>query len=102
MNWYLVIDSKKQEVSINCENIESVDVNSEDQLVVSYFLPEGKAQKNQGLGKFIRKQAIMECCENTLILKTYTGIRKQLIEMCGGEKQFKSRLKKMKEEFEVR
>lgn len=26
-NFYLVIDSKKQEVSINCENIESVEVN---------------------------------------------------------------------------
>lgn len=44
----------------------------------------------------------MECCENPLILKTYNGIKKQILEQCGGEKQFKSRLKKMKDDFDER
>jgi len=38
----MVIDSKKSEVSINCENIETMDVNSEDQLIITYYLPDGK------------------------------------------------------------
>jgi len=75
-NWFLVIDSKKSEVSINCENIEGMDVNGEDQLVITYYLPEGKGHKDDAQGKFKRKEDIMECCENALILKTYYGIRK--------------------------
>ena len=44
----------------------------------------------------------MECCENPLILKTYNGIKRQLLEQYGGEKQFKSRLKKMRDDFDER
>lgn len=71
-------------------------------MIITYYLPEGKGNKSEGQAKFIRKQAVMECCENALILKTYNGIKKQIIEQNGSDKEFKSRLKKMKDDFEER
>lgn len=85
MNWYLVMDSKSKEVTINCENIEDISVNQEDQVVITYYLPEGKSPKASEKEKFIRKQDLLECCENNLIIKTYQGIRKQIVEVLGGE-----------------
>ena len=98
----MVIDSKKSEVSINCENIEGMEVNKDDQLEITYFLPEGKVHTDNAKGKFVRKVDIMECCENNLILKTYSGIRNQVIQQHTDEKTFKSRLKEMKENYDTR
>ena len=55
MNWYLVVDSKKSEVTINCEYIEDISVNQDDQIVITYYLPEGKSPKASQKEKFIRK-----------------------------------------------
>ena len=55
MNWYLVIDSKKSEVTINCEYIEDISVNNEEQLVITYYLPEGKRVYPTDNEKFTRK-----------------------------------------------
>lgn len=79
-----------------------MEINSEDQLLITYFLPEGKIHKDESKNKFIRKVATMECCENSLIMKTYSGIRKQVVEQQGGEKAVKTRLKKMREDYEIR
>lgn len=59
INYFLVIDSKKQEISINCENIEEIDINEHDQLAITYYISTGKSDD-----KLLRKTDIMECCEN--------------------------------------
>lgn len=79
-----------------------MDVNGEDQLVITYYLPEGKGHKDDAQGKFKRKEDIMECCENALILKTYYGIRKQIIEVLGSEQDFLAKLQEMKNNYEAR
>lgn len=79
-----------------------MEITSEDQLLITYFLPEGKVFKDEEKNKYVRKVAVMECCENSLIMKTYSGIRKQVVELHGGDKQFKSRLRKMRDEYEIR
>ena len=69
--WYLKLDSKLWETSINCENIEEFKENTETKLELTYYLPDEKKE-----GKFVRHQDFFDCCENKLILKTFQGCHK--------------------------
>jgi len=83
-NWYLIIDSKDQEVQINCENIEEFSEQKDGRLQLIYYLPDDGNKMQRKEGKF-------ECCENGLVLKTYIGINKTLVENYGSQEKFKER-----------
>ena len=53
--------------------------------MLNYYIPEGKGGDNETNVKFTRKSEIYDCCENTLILRTYAGIIKRIKEQMGGE-----------------
>ena len=74
IRWFLVIDSRSSETSVNCENVESIEENDKKFLIIVYNLPEGKDK--DGKVKMARKEDKFDCCENQLILKTFSTIRK--------------------------
>ena len=80
--WFLIIDSRQTEKTINCENIEEFIEKDDGRLSLIYFIPE--EAKNEEL-KFKRQSETFECCENKLILKTYLGIQKRIIDSMGKE-----------------
>jgi hypothetical protein len=47
--------------------------------MMNYYIPDPKSD-NEKEPKFIKKSEIYECCENQLLLKTLTGIRKRIID----------------------
>ena len=88
--WYLVIDSRSFENTINCENIEEFSESKDGYLNLTYYIP--------GLGnssKFTRKQEQYDCCENKFLLKTFMGIRKRIAEGMGGQDAFNLHLQKL-------
>lgn len=70
-DWFLLIDSRKYEMTINVENIEEFSESKEQKLNLVYYLPDEKEAD-----KFVRKSETFDCCENGLILKTFSGIYK--------------------------
>jgi len=79
-------------MTINVENVEEFSESKDQKLNLVYYLPDEKEQD-----KFVRKSETFECCENGLILKTFSGIYKQIIEKFGGEKKFEQRMEKLRE-----
>ena len=69
IHYFLIIDSKSIEITINCANIEQMCENQERLLKIIYYIPE------IGQNRLQRKQDLIDCCENQLIVKTYIGIR---------------------------
>ena len=69
----MIIDSKTAETSINCANIQKLEEEPKSKLlVIAYQLPEGK--------KMVNKEEKFECIESRLLLKTYSGISRQIAE----------------------
>jgi hypothetical protein len=87
----LLIDSRQYEISINVENIEEFS-EIKEYLNLVYYLPDDKNK-----GKFIRKSEQFDCCENNLILKTFTGILNTIIERMGGVKKFEKRIQALRD-----
>ena len=69
LQWFLIIDSRQFENTINCENIEDFSENKDKKLTLSYYIPDEKSNS-----KFLRKQENYDCCENNNMLKTFQGI----------------------------
>ena len=75
---------------MNCENIEGFSSGKDDKLQLVYFIPDPKDQS-----KFLRKQEQYDCCENRLILKTFTGIQNRIIEQQGGKEQYQAHIEQL-------
>ena len=45
--------------------------------------------------KFVRKSETFECCENKLILKTYLGIQKRIVDHLGKD-EYQKRIDQLK------
>lgn len=73
----MIIDSKSSEISINCENIEEISECEDERLKLVYYIPEEPTLfgVKDGTIRFTRKQDIIDCCENSLIIKTFNGIK---------------------------
>jgi hypothetical protein len=97
------MDSRSIEISINCENIEEISECEDLRIRLVYYIPEEPSifGIKDGTIRFTRKQDIIDCCENHLIIKTFNGIQNQIINNYGGEEKFKKRLHKLKQEFEA-
>ena len=80
----MIIDSKEQEIQINCENIEEFSEQKDGRLLLIYYLPDDSK-------KMQRRESKFECCENGLVLKTYLGIHKTLVENYGSLAKLKER-----------
>lgn len=78
IRWFLVIDSKNSETSVNCDNVVSMEENEKKLLVIQYKLAEGKDK--DGKPNFVNKIDKFDCRENGLIMKTFQGIRKLISE----------------------
>lgn len=78
IRYFLVIDSRSSETSVNCENIESIEENDKKMMVIIYNLPDGKDK--DGKVKMARKEDKFDCCENQLFMKTFKTIQKQIAE----------------------
>lgn len=81
--WFMIIDSRSFTNTINVYNIETFEETKDERLNLIYFIPDPKLED-----KFIKKQEIYDCCENPLILKTYKGIKKRIIDQMGSEDEF--------------
>ena len=86
-DWFLLIDSRQYEISINIENVEEFSETKDKKLFLVYYLPDEKSPE-----KFIRKSDTFDCCENGLILKTFGSIYKQIYQKFGGEDKFLKRI----------
>lgn len=80
--WFLIIESRTYVNTVNVSNIELLEETKEQRLNLVYYIADEKE-------KFQRKQEIYDCCENKLMIKTYLGIFKRIIEQMGSEKAFK-------------
>ena len=68
--YYMVIDSKKERTEINMKHIDQLAEKDNGDLKMVYFIPvQDEASKNKG--KFEKIKAEFECCENTILLKTF-------------------------------
>lgn len=69
----MVIDSRKETVHINVENIDSfAEMEDEQRMQLTYHIPEEKEGKETEMKKHIEK---FECAENKLLLDTFKAIR---------------------------
>ena len=77
--YFLLIDSKSSEISINCENIESF-VMKDDfvGLQIIYFLPQKDWLGNQKAME--RRVDEYECAEAEFLVKTFQNIRRKIMQ----------------------
>ena len=90
--YYLFIDKHKEEVSINCENIESLSKDDKTgRLNLIYTMA-----KNDWLGRrteeMVRKVDQIECAEGEDLLRVWTGVKNKLAK-CLNEKFVRHDLK---------
>jgi hypothetical protein len=83
--YYLFMENKKQEISINCENIESfVRDEKSGKITLIYTIT-----KTDWLGRqteeMIRKIDTLECAEGEDLLRVWKGIRTKLAD-CANDK----------------
>ena len=57
-----------------------------------YFIPDGKANTDPNKQKYKMIVESYDCCENLLILKTFQGVLKKIVDVMGGEKEFKTHI----------
>lgn len=86
--YYLFVDTKSEETSINCENIDSFVRDEKTQrLTIVYWVAKkdffGKPQK-----ELEQKIEIYECAEGELMLKTFNGIRNKIMGEQNRKEQF--------------
>lgn len=80
-----MIDSRQFTNTINVRNVECFEEQEKDQrLSLVYFIPDPK-HENAKEAKYLRKQEIYECCENGLVIRTFKGIEKRIIEQMGSK-----------------
>jgi uncharacterized protein YdeI (YjbR/CyaY-like superfamily) len=69
----MVIDSRKETVHINVENIDSfTELEEETRMQLTYHIPEEKEGEETKMKKHVEK---FECAENKLLLDTFKAIR---------------------------
>ena len=73
--WFLIIDSRSYMNTVNLMNVENLEETKDGRLTLVYFIADQKQD-----GKFNKKQEIYDCCENELILRTWMGARKRVVE----------------------
>ena len=70
-DYFLVVDSRSETISINCDNIDQfAEVQDNGKLMLVYFIPDEKADN-----KLKKETDQFECGENELVLKTFKAIR---------------------------
>jgi len=88
-HYFLIIDSRKQRISINMANIDAFKENNKGNLVLIYYIPVQEPEKIFGKevkrpwgkkpGEMQQEKSEFECCENEQLIKTYEGIQKKQI-----------------------
>ena len=72
--YFLLIDSRQQEISINCENIENFSEGDDGKLNLTYMVPQtdffGRVKTEME-----RRIEEYECAESVLLINTFNGIR---------------------------
>ncbi len=72
--YYLIIETKAQEIQINCMNIENFSIQEDGRITLIYFIPLTDWQ-GRPKAEMERRIEEYECFESALLLKTYQGIR---------------------------
>ena len=76
--YYLFIDSRKEEVSINCENIESFTLDAKSghlRLVYSIAKMDWLGRQTD---EMVQQVDEIDCAEREELLKVYNGVRERL------------------------
>ena len=77
--YYLFVDSKSEELSINCENIDSFTKDEKTgRLVIVYFVAQTDFLGRR-LETMERRVDTYDCGEADLLLKTFAGVRNKVI-----------------------
>ena len=77
--YYLFIDNKKQELSINCENIDSFTIDDKTKrITLEYNVPETDLLGRRK-GTMEKKIDYFECAEGDTLITTFTGIRTKVM-----------------------
>ncbi|CDW74319.1 UNKNOWN [Stylonychia lemnae] len=71
-DFYLIIDSKTSEISVNFDNIDEVQETKDGKLNILYFIPGDS-------GNMLKRNENYECFEIEEFLKVYTNIKASLI-----------------------
>lgn len=61
----------------------------------TYFIPDGKTHTDISKQRYKMVYEQYDCCENTLLLKTYQGVLKKIVDNFGGEEAFKVHIEKI-------
>ena len=77
--FFLLIDSKATEISVNCENIESLVMVSDNRFTINYFVPLTDLLGRVKGDQLERKIEDYECAEAEFIHKTWQNIRSKLV-----------------------
>lgn len=68
-------------------NIEVLEEQEKDErLSLIYFIPDPKYE-NDKEPKYLRTKEVYDCCENGLIIRTFKGIEKRIVEQMGGQEE---------------
>ena len=84
------MDSRSEELSINCENVDSFTVDPKTgRLLLTYYVPHKDllGRKHEAME---RKTDSYECGEGELLIKTFNGIRSKVMQTLHGISQKKS------------
>lgn len=72
--YFLVIENRNQEISINCTNVENFTTNQDGTLTLIYHIPM-KDVFGRTKNEMERRIEEYDCAESQQLLKTYQGIR---------------------------
>ena len=74
------IDSKNQEINVNCENIESVVLTDTNRFTINYFVPHtdilGRVKTESPMERRVEDY---ECVEAPFLVKQFENIRNKLV-----------------------
>ena len=66
----------------------------ENKINMVYYFPDDKTNEDGSL-KWIKKSQQFECCEYQLVLKTFNGIRKRIIDNMGSRDKLMEHLESL-------